>query len=465
MLTEASIPGSDDWYLMDLATEMGKNFPRLGLLRRYREGDAPVPEEATAAMREAYRKFVKSSRLNMCDLIVNAKTNRQKAVGFRTSVAGDELGDDAAWQTWRRSHMAVGSRQLFADAGHYGDGFLTVFGTETLGTAAALTQPLMVPSNGWTTWTRANVRFPWITEYSIEVGFDAIAGVDRIIMYGRGWLRIAEKPVKSTTIPSDGSEWRPGNDWTWVGEREALNWTANNPIVRYSTLTRAGIYENHTDTIDRINDGIKQRATIQAMQAFKQRAVKGDMPDVYPAGHELAGQKVNYDDLLKAGPAAIWLLPEGADIWESTVTDTQGLLNGNKDDKKDLCAVTATPLYTLIPDAASGSATGADVSRETLTFSVEELNDLASDALATAHGLAFEAARDTARADPSQIEVIWASIDRASVIERATASQAAKAGGMTQRMIDEKVFGLTPAEQRQAQQDREDEAFLAPVAA
>lgn len=465
MLADAGTPGSDDWYLVDLATEMGKNFSRLGKLRKYREGDAPVPEEATGAMREAYRQFVRKSRLNMSELIVNAKANRQKAVGFRTSAAGDELGDDAAWATWRRSHMAVGSRQLFADAGHYGDSFITVYGDDIPASDDTFSQSLMVPSNGWTTWTRANARFPWVTEFAIEAGHDPILGVDRIILYGRGWLRIAEKPARVTTVPNNGTEWRPGNAWTWVGDRVPLNWTADNPVVRYSTLTRKGIYEPHLDTVDRINDGIKQRCTIQAMQAFKQRAIKGEMPSKYPADHARAGEPIDYNEIFKAGPAALWLLPDDVDIWESTITDITPLLNANKDDKKDLATVTATPLYVLQPDAAAGSATGADVMRETLTFSVEELNDLADDAFATAHGLSFQAARDLSRADPAGIETIWASIDRASIIDRAAAGAQAKAGGMTQRMIDEKVYGLTPAEQRQAQQDREDEAFLALEAA
>ncbi len=40
----------------------------------------------------------------------------------------------------------------------------------------------------------------------------------------------------------------------------------------------------------------------------------------------------------------------------------------------------------------------------------------------------------------------------------------AKAGGMPQRMIDEKVFQFTPAEIAQARQDRSDEAFEQPAA-
>lgn len=468
MLTEASTPGTDDWYLMELGTEMGNNYPRLGKLRKYREGDAPVPDEASGAQRAAYRSFVNMSRLNMTDLIVGAKANRQKAVGFRTAAANDETGDLNAMATWKRSHMAVGSRQLFNDAGHYGDAFLTVYGTEFPGEGGKIDDPFMVPSNAWSTWTRDDPRRPWLGMAGIEVGWDPVSGMDTITLYrvpepGRGGyttVRIAYREVKKSTIPTDGSIWRMTNDWQWAGPPSPLNWTNRLPIVRYSTLDRRGFYEGHLDTIDRINDTIKQRTTITAMQAFRQRAVKGDLPQVYPEGHEREGEPIDYNEIFKAGPAALWLLPQDADIWESTPTDITAIITAAKDDMKNLAAVTATPLYVLSPDAASGSAEGASLARETLTFSVEELNDIASDALAEAHSLAFQAARDSARAEVSEIETIWASIDRASIIDRASAASQAKAGGMTQQMVDEKIFGLTPAEQRLAAQQREDADLL-----
>jgi hypothetical protein len=463
MLTEAQTPGTDDWYLMELAIELGKDFPRLGKLRRYREGDAPVPNEASGSMRQAYKSFTNMSRLNMCDLIVNAKANRQKVVGFRTASPDDANGDKDAWATWQRSHMAVGSRSLFADAGHYGKAYLTVYGSQIPGEDGSLEAPLMVPSSPWTTRTRQNARRPWVADAAIEVGYDATLGVDRIILYRPGYMRVAERLVKKTTIPNDGSEWRPGTDWTWTSGPVNLGYTAEVPVVQYSTLTGLGFYEAHLDTIDRINDTIKQRATIIAMQAFRQRAIKGDLPQEYPEGHERAGEAINYDELFKAGPAALWLLPFETDIWESTPTDITPILSASKDDMKHLAAVTATPLYVLSPDAASGSAEGAALARETLTFSVEELNDIASDTLAQAQSLAFQAARDVLRADVTQIETIFASIDRASITDRASAAQAAKNGGATQRFIDENIFGMTPAEREQAEQDRADAAFLNPV--
>jgi hypothetical protein len=464
MLEYAGTPGSDDWLLLDLATEMGANFRRLGNLRRYRNGDAPVPDEATPAMRAAYVKFVKMSRLNMCELIVGSKVNRQKVNGFRTTQVGDDLGDTEASRTWDRSRMKVGSRTLFSDAGHYGSSFITVHGPEGEGNIdRSLFEPVMVTSDPWKTWTRAHPLRWWETEYAIDVSHDPIAQVDRIILYGPGWATRAQRPaLTKSTIPSDGQLWRPNTDWEWLGPRIILGWTGENPVTRYQTLTGLGIYEPHLDTVDRINDGIKQRVTLTAMQAFKQRALEGNLPTHYPADYddaELAGTPVDYDAVFEAGPAALWRLPEGVKIWESTVTDIRPLLEANSDDKKDLASVTGTPLYILSPDAASGSAEGATTLKETAIFSVEEMNDLAEVAIAQAMAQTFQAKGDLVRGKAESIGVIWGSVDRMSVSE---AMQAMSQGGrkVTQRYADQTILGLTPGQMRQAEADRENEALL-----
>lgn len=465
MLSQASTTGTDDWWLMQCATEMGLTFPRLANLRRYRKGDAPVPEESTQAMREAYKKWAKQGRLVMTDLVVNARTNRQKVIGFRTSAGGDEFGDTAAWATWKRSHMTVNVRPFLEDYGHYGTAYLATTGSPVAGSLGDFSLPLLIPANGWTTYTIQLAGMPWLAEAGITVKHDPVLAIDVITLFRPGYMRTAIKPAKTSTIPTDGSIWTPGNAWTWIGAAQSLGYTQDVPIARLDAPDGVGFYEKHLDTVDRINETIKQRSTITAMQAFRQRAVKGDLPQTYPDDHPQAGETIDYDNIFKAGPAALWMLPDGAEIWESAVTDISPILAAAKEDIKTLAAVTSTPLYVLSPDAAAGSAEGAALSKEMVSFSVEDMNDRTDATLATALGLAFQAQRDIARADPAGIETIFASIDRVSIIQRAAAAPSAKAGGMPQRMIDEKIFGFTPAEIAQAKQDRANEAFDAPIAA
>lgn len=456
MLTQTSVPGTDDWWLMKLAVDFGLDLPRMYQMKSYAEGTNALPDEVDPAMREAYRKFIHLSRLNMAELIVSARTNREKPLGFRTAAPGDDMGDSAAWKMWKRNGMKVGARDFFTAAGNYGSAYLTTTGPQAPSVDA---QPLIVPSDGFSTITSPFELQPWKSEAALKVGWDPINQVDILTLFRGGYMRQAMREGRKSSVPSNGRKWTPGRGWDWVSDPVPLGYTTEVPVFRLTGPGGMGMFEKHLDSLDRITDGIRQRLTITAMQAFKQRAVKGDLPDVYPADHPQAGQRIDYDSIFKAGPAALWRLPLGADIWESTVTDITPILSGSKDDIKNLAAASSTALYMLSPDAAGGSAEGASLARESLTFSVEEWIDRAEIPITLALGTGFLAQADMVRAAVGDIEIIWAPVDRSSIIERAAASAQAKTGGLSQRMINEKIFQLTPSEIAQEEQNRNDELF------
>jgi hypothetical protein len=60
VLNQTTIPGTDDWWLVQLATQLGNDFPRLNKLRRYANGDAPLPNDSPRQMRRAYARFVRA---------------------------------------------------------------------------------------------------------------------------------------------------------------------------------------------------------------------------------------------------------------------------------------------------------------------------------------------------------------------------------------------------------------------
>lgn len=463
MLEETSTPGTDDWWIMELAEEFGLELPRLHRLQSYADGTNALPNEGDVAMRDAYRRFIHTSRLNMADLVTASKVSRLRPQGFRTAAPGDSDGDAAAWATWKRSGMRVGARDFFTDAGIYGSAYLTTTGPQTPSGAA---EPLIVPSNGFTTISRQYTLRPWLTEAALQVGYDPINQVDLITLFRPGYIRIAMRASKKkSSIPSNGKRWAPGRNWDWVTDPMPLGYTDECPVFRMSGPGGKGMFEKHLDTLDRITVTIRDRLTITAMQAFRQRALKGDMPKVYPDDHPLAGQEIDYDEIFAAGPAALWRIPNGSDIWESATTDIGPLLIATKDDTKSLAAVTSTPTYILSPENAS--AEGAKEGSEAFVTSVEEWRDRADMPMALSLSTAFRARADPLRAAVGEIETIWAPVDRSSLQEKATAAAAAKSGGMPQRMIDEKIWGFSPAEIAQARQDRSDELFeqSAPVAA
>ena len=458
-LAETTVRGSDDWCLAELAKDFGSQLPRLRSLQSYVDGTAMLPVHATSmSMREAYLRFVKRSRLNLADLIVGARVNRQRVLGFRTAAPGDDTGDRAAMRNWNRSKMKVGSRDFFRDLATYGDGYLVATGPQR---PSADAQPLMIPSSPLSTISRQSMVMPWLTDYGATFGYDELAGVETITLFRPGYVRTAIRDAKKSSIPDStrGARWSLGRGWGWETDRLPLGYTDQNALVRASLADGHGVFETHTDDLDRINSGILERLTIVAMQAFRQRAIEGKLPEAYPADHPRAGQKIDYEAVFAAGPAALWMLPEGAKVWESQLTPTQDIINGSKFDVTMVAATTSTPLYTLLPDSQNVAAGAADLAREGIIFAVEEMNDRAALALAEVQSLNFQALGDTLRADADEVEVIWASVARLSITERANAAAQAKTGGLSRRMILEKVWQLSPAEIEQNRQDLTDEAF------
>lgn len=459
MLDFTSMTGSDDWWLAHLGAKLGANFPRLHKLRSYREGTATVPDNANQMVRDAYARFINMSRLNFAELIVAFVVAHEQPLGFRTAAPGDAQGDDVAMRIWRGSHMPVQSRDLFDDKGTYGESFLTVTGAQHADGNGGFSMPLVVRSDPWRTTAEMSQTRPWETEAAITVGHNPHYQADFITLFRQGYFRQAVREAKVSSIPNNGTVWYPGTGWKWVDDPQPYNYTDGNPVVRFATPGGVGEFERHLDSLDRINHTIHQRLTITAMQAFRQLALSGNLPEVYPPSHPQAGERIDYNEIYKAGPGAMWMLPEGAKVWESGVTDIRPIIEAHKEDLRNLAAVSSTPIYALAPDAANGSAEGASLARETGNFKAEDRIERDGDSLSMTLGYAFQALRDSARAETSQISTIWRSVERESRNARASAAAAAKQAGMSQEGINEYMFGLGPDEIQREMQNKADEMF------
>lgn len=455
LLTQTTVAGTDDWWLMRLATEYGARLPRLRMLQSYHEGENTLPDEWDAGMREAYRRFLHLSRLNMAELIVGARVDRMKPLGFRTAAPNDDTGDQAAQANWGRSQLAVGIQDFFTDAGIYGEAYLTTTGPSSPSPEA---QPLIIPSNGWTTITSPFADRWWMAEAALTVGYDPTVGAEVLTLFRPGYMRQAFRQVRSSSIPKNGSPWIPGRGWGWASDPILLGYTQDVPVFTGAGRGSKGMFERHLDTLNRISQRIRDQLTITAMQAFRQRAIDGDLPEFYPAGHPLEGQRVNYDEIFKAGPAAMWRLPTGAKMWESAVTDITPIGTAIKDDVRHLAGVSRTALYILSPDAAQGSAEGASLAREALVFSTEDWMGRMDVAMHQALATAFLAQGDVVRGQASQIQTIWESPERASAQERANAYSQVGAKLSTQ-MAQEKILQLSPDEIARDREYRDREAF------
>jgi hypothetical protein len=139
-------------------------------------------------------------------------------------------------------------------------------------------------------------------------------------------------------------------------------------------------------------------------------------------------REIDYNDAFVAAPGSLWKLPKDAKIWESAVTDLRPLLQAIKDDLEHLAAVTSTPLHTITPDAAAGSAEGAGLMREAHVYAVEACRDYATNPHARTIATAFAFMDDTEAAKRARVELIeplWGPTERFSLQERADAASKA----------------------------------------
>jgi hypothetical protein len=457
MLEVASAPGSDDWWLIRLCNQLGANLPRMFRLQSYANGNALIPANMWDGARDSYVGFMQRSRLHVVETVRDARTNKQKVTGFRTAAAGDDAGDLEAWRYWRASNMGVQSRKFFNDTADYGEDFILTRPDET-------GAPLHQVRNGWDTVTEPDPVRPWLSRFGLTVTYDAVLGVEVATLFGQGWYRVAIRRTMFPTLPTDGTPWLVNADWTWVGDRVVTPYTNRCLITRNSTIDGFGVYEKHLDTVDRINEITLNALTLIVMQSYRQRGVSGNLPEFYPAGHPQAGDKIDYDKMFEAGPAALWMLPADAKIWESAASDVRPIYIARKDEVETLASLTSTPQYVFQGGGENQSAEGAELAREQLVAAVDVMNEIADNAIANAQAIAFEIVGDTVRADVSKLETIFKKTNPSSLVQRAEAAPKFKAGGATQKWIDEHVLEMTPDERRDAEQDRLTEAFTLQIA-
>jgi hypothetical protein len=240
-------------------------------------------------------------------------------------------------------------------------------------------------------------------------------------------------------------------DWQW-DEPKRLP-TRRVPITKVENRRGVAEFEKHLSILGRINRITLQRMLIGEIQAFRQRAIKG-LPRVWPEGHALAGQEIDYEGIFTPGPGSLWQVPEGVDFWESQPIDLRPLLDEERLEYRTLSALIGIPVSYFNPDDTNGSAEGASLQRENLTYRVEDRAGIAENiGLNPTMSIAFEMMGETQRADVSKIETIWAPFERLSMTEKYQSASQGRAAGLAQNTIRREILRFTPRQMAAAEDD------------
>jgi hypothetical protein len=191
------------------------------------------------------------------------------------------------------------------------------------------------------------------------------------------------------------------------------------------------------------------------MQAYRQRAVTGDLSET-----DESGNPVDYNQVLKNTPAAVWLLPENVNMWESASTDLSPLLNAETSDIRTLAAVTRTPLSMLIPESVNQSAEGAANSKEGLILKAMDRQTRVDREWARLISLIF--LWKGKKISPSEIHITWQPVDLLTLSERADANT--KTVDIPWRTRMEKIMRFSPEEIDRMEVERNQELLLASLA-
>jgi hypothetical protein len=397
---------------------MDERAGRLGLLRSYMDGNAPLPEGAKGC-REAYQVFQKKARTNFGELVVDAVCERMIVSGF--SVNGAAEDDDAVRAVWKRNRLQIGSADVHRDMVGLSAGYVIVdHGAD--GAVVTCERPEQVI-------TEQAPNRPDVVRAGVKVYRDHVDAVDIAYLHTPGVKTTFYRELRKSG--SDKPITSISGGWLRAGEEETGLEVV--PFVPFLNRGGVGEFEPHTDVLDRINFDILQRLVITAMQAYRQRALKTTGAGLPREDED--GNEIDYGEMFKPGPGSLWELPEGVDLWESSPSDITPLLMAAKDDIRDLGAVTRTPMPMLLPDGANQTAEGATGAREGLTFKVQDRIERAGASWNVVNGLALALERGASR-PVDGVETRWQPVERRSLQERADASTKAQDLPWRDRMTD-----------------------------
>lgn len=460
--------GSDEWFATYLVQMLSNDYTRIEKCYQYREGTNELPGWGTGQSLSQYRAIVDLSRLNFAWLIVSAHVSRKelKAVHTAESTAdGDEVADALMFSTALESQYS--DAQL--SKATYGRGYLTLLADDKIEGPESLS---VVASDAWQTYAIRDSLRPWLTRAAVTIAFDPVKSEDYVTLYKAGEDGKAGYSVRWVSFRESGESQFPTKDnpsnitlnladGEWAKEAPIESPAGERcPVVEFSTETGKGEFERQYATLDRINHTILQRVVITVMQAFKQRAVEGELPSHYGEDHEQAGEPIDYNSLFEAGPDAMWILPKGSKMWESDAVDIRPILEAIRDDLKHLAAAVSIPMYALAPDAANGSAEGANAAREMQSLKTRRDEKRDKRALAALIHLAFTALGDETRAAESGIKVEFENSTLISEFDRANVAKLLRDAGFSHQFISREVFGLSAQQVREETSARNRDALV-----
>lgn len=431
---------------------------RMNMLWAYYIGQPPLPQVAEQYT-ETFQQVLRKARATYAPMAINPILDRMEVTGIELPPAAGAPDDGTDSGTRSALPRNLYDQSDFPaavkDALNYmcvmGEGYLMAVPAEK---GAPDQTPLITAADPRVCIGQPDPLNPNRLQAALKVGYDPVLGREFI------WLFVDNQRFQasreSTPLPNVVTASTAG--FTWDGPPVDMPEIADLggvPVVQLTNAHGMGEFEPHIDLLDRINDTILQRIVITWYQSFKQRAIIGDLEG---DEDEDTAEELDFTDLFRADPGALWKVPPGVTFWESSQAELTPIITSIRDDVKEFAAVSATPLYLITPDAANQSAEGAVSQREGLRFKVKDRRSRTVPRLRHLLTMAFAMAGESVKS--INIGIQWGSIEGRSLSEMAAAT--AQSTGVLSKMRQLlEIWDMSPEEALQNMQELMQDQLLA----
>lgn len=368
------VVNSDEWWFKCLFDAYFERSKRRGLTKNRVEwadylwnwysGDPELPDHATDWQQQITHDVLRMGRANLALLAVESKLDRLQLQAFRTVSEEDDDDENGPDVTAAAIMEKYGS--VFDDALLYAsvmnDGYIWIGGRGQDGL------PIVTAEDPRNCVTIDDPVDPHTSVAAMKLYHDKIRGYDyahvvlpqsNLVNQETGEttelgtrIRVARRKSGTGTV---SPTFRPGA-WEWDDDNKSAEYppdVQDRGTLVHHIAAPNGIsdIEPHIDLLMRINNMIVDRLWISKFQVFRQRALEDtsdlEAEDAFPDKDEETGEEIDWDTVLAADPGAMWRLPQGVKIWESTPTDLQGALLSVRDDVKEFSSASRTPMYVF----------------------------------------------------------------------------------------------------------------------
>ncbi|HEX5119844.1 MAG TPA: phage portal protein [Pseudonocardiaceae bacterium] len=452
MLDDTGVPGTPAWWLLRLGRRLSSEQPRFDRLDAYARGQHPLPY-GNRKMRQAYKRLQRQARSNYVGLVAETVLERMKPTGFRAGGTGTDTMDKRAWGWWQANHMDSNAGLVHRAAVVMSRSYVIV-GDDGAGA------PLVTGEDPRQVIHESDPEDRYRLRSALKVWADDVDNTTNAVLYLPDeihYFRSTKASAANQRVTWNPQTWDvdTSNDFAPAGV--AVNVFGEVPVVPFicrPDLAGNGLgeFEDVTDIQDRINTITLDLAVISAMQAYRQRWVKGVDPE---------DDKGNPQAMFDPGADLMWITPEvDAQFGEFNQTDLSPLIKAIENAVQTLCAITRCPPHYLVGQIVNASGDALAAAETGLVSKVGEREQEFGESWEAVYRLAGKVLGVDV---PDDAEVIWKDPQFRTLTEMSAASVQMEAAGVPWRtrmaMLDK-----TPTEiERMAVERKEDAELNAPV--